>query len=477
MRLTGYIIAGAMALTCATASAQTLDEARQMLRDGDYATALPIFEKALAAKPKDASLNQWVGICLLRTGEPKKAERYLKIADERKVLEAPRYLAEAAFEQYQFAKAADLLDRYEEGIDNANAKKPKKAAKTEKSPEADELRRRTLLGQAMLDRVEKIVVIDSMAVDRDEFFKHYHLSPESGTLNSTDVMPEDFEVAEPSEVYMPQSGEFRIWAAPDKNENYVLMGATRLLDGSWDTPHPLGKALEADGDSNYPFMMPDGVTLYYANNGPESIGGYDIFISRKDEDGFLQPQNIGMPYNSTYDDYLLAIDEVNGIGWWATDRNQLGDKITIYRFIPSELRVNYPVDSPDLAARARIDSFRATWPAGADYSELLHRIDSADYGTRKSGHDFYFAMPGNRIITSWDDLDNPSARNAMEDYLDASKQFEANLAELEALRHRYASGDRAVAGRITSMETEIERERAALRELSNKVVRANGEAR
>ncbi len=480
MKLTRYIIAGGLALASAGAGAQTLEEARQMLLDGDYATALPVFEKALNAKPKDGALNQWVGICLLRTGQPKKAERYLKTADEKKVLDAPRYLAEAAFQQYEFNKAGELLDRYEEEIkktNTANARRSKKAVKIEVSPEAEELRRLSTLGQSMLDRVEKIVVIDSMAVDRDEFFKAYHLSPESGTINSIDILPADMEVADPSEVYMPQSGEFRIWSSPDKDENYILMGATQLIDGTWDTPHPLGSALEAGGDSNYPFMMPDGVTLYYANNGPESLGGYDIFISRKDEDGFLQPQNIGMPYNSPYDDYLLAIDEVNGIGWWATDRNQLGDKITIYRFIPSELRVNYPVDDPALASHARIDSFRSTWPEGADYSELLERIDSAEYGTGNTGHDFYFALPGNRIITSWDDLSTPAARNAMEEYLDASKHFNALVAELATLRLRYANGDHAVAGRITSIEQEVERNRTALREMSNKVIRSNGDAR
>ena len=89
MRLTGYIIAGAMAITWGTAPAQTIDDARQMMLDGDYAAALPIFEKALSAKPKDASLNQWVGVCLLRSGNPKKAERYLKVADERRLIDAP----------------------------------------------------------------------------------------------------------------------------------------------------------------------------------------------------------------------------------------------------------------------------------------------------------------------------------------------------------------------------------------------------
>jgi len=475
MRLTGYIIAGAMAITWGTAPAQTIDDARQMMLDGDYAAALPIFEKALSAKPKDASLNQWVGVCLLRSGNPKKAERYLKVADERKLIDAPRYLAEAAFEQYEFSKATDLLDRYEEGIDNANKKKARKAPKITKSPEADELRRRTMLGQAMLDRVEKIVVIDSMAVDRDEFFKFYHLSPESGTLNSTDVMPEDYEIAEPSEVYMPQSGEFRIWSAPDKDENYVLMGATRLIDGTWDTPHPLGSALDAGGDSNYPFMMPDGVTLYYANNGPESIGGYDIFISRKDENGFLQPQNIGMPYNSTYDDYLLAIDEVNGVGWWATDRNRLGDKITIYRFIPSDLRVNYPVDSENLAERALITSYRDTWEDGKDYSGLIalaRKGSASDNGDLQATPQFALSVPGRGTLTSLQDFRNTRARGLAKQWLDLRSQLDRKKTELAALRERYRKGDQSVSGKILDGETVVAAMRNQLNIIASQVAEA-----
>lgn len=472
MRLTGYIIAGAMAITWGTAPAQTIDDARQMMLDGDYAAALPIFEKALSAKPKDASLNQWVGVCLLRSGNPKKAERYLKVADERKLIDAPRYLAEAAFEQYEFSKATDLLDRYEEGIDNANKKKARKAPKITKSPEADELRRRTMLGQAMLDRVEKIVVIDSMAVDRDEFFKFYHLSPESGTLNSTDVMPEDYEIAEPSEVYMPQSGEFRIWSAPDKDENYVLMGATRLIDGTWDTPHPLGSALDAGGDSNYPFMMPDGVTLYYANNGPESIGGYDIFISRKDENGFLQPQNIGMPYNSTYDDYLLAIDEVNGVGWWATDRNQLGDLLTVYLFKVNDLRRNYNAEEteniPDFAF---IRDYKATWGED-DYTPLLEEIMAITPEPIKKQVDFIFPMKGGVTYTTLDDFRTPGGKTMMKKYLAAEKSFNDKLARLAEMRRKFSiNKGSSMKAQIRSLENETEKDREALRRLRSDVYR------
>lgn len=464
------LTAGALLFVGTTASAQTLDEARRMYLDGDYASALPVFEKAIAAKPKDPALNQWVGVCLLRTGHPDKADKYLRFAEEKKVAEAPLYLAEAAFDRYDYAEADDMLNRYYD-IMTKGKKTP--------SHEADDLRRRILLGQSMLDRIEKIVIIDSINVDRDEFFKAYRLSPESGTLNSTDILPDDMETADPSEVYIPQSGEFRIWSAPDSAENYVLMSATRLIDGTWDAPRLLGKALSTGGgDSNYPFMMPDGVTLYYANNGPESLGGYDIFISRKDDSGFLQPQNVGMPYNSPYDDYLLAIDEVNGVGWWATDRNRLDDKITIYRFIPSELRVNYSVDTPNLPAMARIDSYRATWPKGADYTELLRRLDSVSTRPVKpTGPDFYFALPGNRIVTSWDELPDSRTREAMEAYLAAVADLDAKLADLADMRRAYAAGDRADSSRILSLEQEVERLRADLKRLSNSVVQTYGESR
>ena len=166
-----------------------------------------------------------------------------------------------------------------------------------------------------------------------------------------------------------------------RTKNYTLTQSTRLDDGSWDEPQLLGEGLGEGGDAAYPFLMSDGVTLYFANDGENSLGGYDIFMTRNNGEEYLQPQNIGMPYNSPYDDYMLAIDEESGIGWWATDRNRLGDSITIYRFIPREMRVNYPADTAGLARLAIISDFRATQQPGADYSGLLARAsDNGDSG-------------------------------------------------------------------------------------------------
>lgn len=91
-------------------NAQSMDEAKEMYLAGDYAGALPVFEEALAAKPKDPSLNQWVGVCLLRDGKAEDAKKYLEFANTKGIVEAPRYLAEIAFGDYDFDAAQSYIE-------------------------------------------------------------------------------------------------------------------------------------------------------------------------------------------------------------------------------------------------------------------------------------------------------------------------------------------------------------------------------
>ncbi len=459
-----HTIIAAIALAFSTSAyAITLEEAKQLYLEGDYSAALPVFQKALASKPRDGALNQWVGVCLLRTGHADEAIPYLNKAQARGVTEAPRYLAEIAFDEYRFDDAVEHMEAYEKALHKAKSKMSDGAA---------DLQRKLSIAKPMFDGVEKIVVIDSIAVPRDDFFKYYRLSPESGTLNSTQVLPSGFKTADETVVYMPESKELMLWAAPDSANNYELVQSAKMIGGKWERPHIMGKALSfGGGDSNYPFLMSDGVTLYFANNGDGSIGGYDIFLTRRDDDqGYLNPQNIGMPFNSPYDDYMLAIDEINGVGWWATDRNQLEDSITIYKFIPSELRVNYPADDPELASKARIDSYRQTWAADADYTALLEQINNIGTDLKKAKEDFYFAMPGGKIYRYWSDFKSNLARDTMAEYLDATNKLNNDKRRLAILRKNYASGDSRVTSDIIELEKEIEHDRSEIKRLANEVI-------
>ena len=179
-----------------------------------------------------------------------------------------------------------------------------------------------------------------------------------------------------------------------------------------------------------------------------------------------------MPYNSPYDDYMLAIDEVTGAGWWATDRNRLGDFITIYKFIPSDLRINYPVDYPQLTAMARITDYKATWEEGKDYADLLAAIDAIDPDRKAKVADFMFALPGDRVYTSWSDFKSPRARKLMERYVDAGKQLAEEMDILEKMRLRYRNGDTSLKTRILELERQVENDRAGLKSIANEVIKA-----
>lgn len=67
------------------------------------------------------------------------------------------------------------------------------------------------------------------------------------------------------------------------------------------------------------------------------------FVTRynTNTDTYLVPENVGMPFNSPYNDYMYVIDEYNNLGWFASDRYQPEDKVCIYVFVPNDSKRTY----------------------------------------------------------------------------------------------------------------------------------------
>ncbi len=86
----------------------------------------------------------------------------------------------------------------------------------------------------------------------------------------------------------------------------------KLSDGSWSQPFNLGPKINTPNDEESPFILIDNKTMYFASNGPNSMGGFDIFVSVRDENNeWSDPINLGYPINSTGDD-LFYTTTVNG---------------------------------------------------------------------------------------------------------------------------------------------------------------------
>jgi outer membrane protein OmpA-like peptidoglycan-associated protein/tetratricopeptide (TPR) repeat protein len=101
-----------------------------------------------------------------------------------------------------------------------------------------------------------------------------------------------------------------------------------LGDNRWTEPENLGSVINTKYDEDAPFILSDGVSLYFSSEGHENMGGFDIFISTISEDGFWStPENIGYPINTTEDDvfYYPTADEKNAVFSTSRQRRGLGE--------------------------------------------------------------------------------------------------------------------------------------------------------
>jgi len=89
----------------------------------------------------------------------------------------------------------------------------------------------------------------------------------------------------------------------------------KLPNGIWSDPQNLGPEINTPYDEDSPFIAVDNKTLYFASNGINSIGGFDIFVSFRDDlNNWSVPVNMGYPINSTGDDiyYTTTFDGKRG---------------------------------------------------------------------------------------------------------------------------------------------------------------------
>ena len=229
----------------------------------------------------------------------------------------------------------------------------------------------------MREATQQIIFIDSVVVAKDDILSIIRLNPESGKLDTFDQFFRS-EGHTDSYVYLNEMGNKCYFSDENANGQMQLYTLDKLGE-EWSEPLALKGINEGISEANYPFMMTDGTTFYFAAKGKESIGGYDIFVTRSDSENgqFLRPENIGMPFNSEANDYLYVIDELSNIGYFVTDRRQPAGKVCVYIFIPPTSRHIYNSDAysdEQLRGFADISRIANTWGKGTERKQALERL-------------------------------------------------------------------------------------------------------
>lgn len=324
--------------------------------------------------------------------------------------------------------------------------------------------------EEMLPGTRIVTFIDSAVVDKDDFLSHLQITADAGRFTDPQALFSDREAQ-----YVTGRAAFinslssAVYFSVSDSLDDVRMHAAFRNGGHWSTPQML-EGLDGFSYQDYPFLLSDGITLYFSANSNESIGGLDLFVTRYNNSTrqFVRPENLGFPFNSTANDYLLAIDESAGIGVLVSDRRQPDDKVCIYWFIAQEdyALCDYDEDDENSIAETRstaeIASIRNTQKDKSAVESARQRWKSALADAKQNiEKPRRFVINDDIVLTSLSQFQNANARQMAESWLEMSDQLEDLSRQLEGLRYNYGqSRTTKTAQQILNLEVQVQQLRS-----------------
>lgn len=365
--------------------------------------------------------------------------------------------------------------KYEEVITLMNEKMTKLKRKRQSTTEAQAEKDNANHCLTFLKGTDQVTIIDSLVVDKKRLLDYYNMNPELGKFYHPTGKEETV-------CYKTERGNKVYTAIPDSNGIMRLTVFNNDEDGL--SSPTLLTGMETDGDQNYPFMMPDGLTLYLAARSTDGLGNYDLYVTRLDDGNhFFKAENLGFPYNSYANDYMMVIDEVHNIGMFASDRYQPTNKVCLYFFVPNKSRMPFDYENDDHEKIRRAASLRSisatqgnTAALKAGQNRLAQMRQSAQQALVRP--DFEFVVNDNKVFYHLDDFTNANVRKQAEQWIQMKKNLESLEAQLEELRMNYHNGGtqirdvlkdkiKGLEKRIPELAKELKDKEKAIRKMLN----------
>tara|TARA_R110002096_G_scaffold238027_10_gene429420 strand:- start:6092 stop:11839 length:5748 start_codon:yes stop_codon:yes gene_type:complete len=316
-------------------------QALQLFEEKKFVEATPLFAQLLSLYPKEAEYNFKYGACLLASNPDKeKAIKYLEFANPSSGISplVHYYLGRAYHLNYDFAKAVKQYSNF----------KRKASSKEVEEYQVDRKIEMSKNGNQLLSKLNEVQVLDVQEIAEKDFFRVYKLEGINGKIISK---PSDFQskydqkTEEKSVIFLPNDANEVYYSSYGKkgDNGKDIYKSIKLGNGQWSEGVSIGNSINTQFDEDYPFIHPDGRTLYFASKGHNSMGGYDLFKSTFDETTgqWLTPENLDFAFNSTSDDILFVTDFNQEIAYFASNRSNALGKVSVYKVLveraPAEL--------------------------------------------------------------------------------------------------------------------------------------------
>lgn len=213
-------------------------------------------------------------------------------------------------------------------------------------------------GKNMAEYVYSPSVVAKKRFSVEDFFLYYPLPDKSWHPSPVHV---DSLVTDrlSASVYVenPDVQDAIYWSALDK-EGIRNIYLTENRDTVWSLPVLVNEAMTSEGDEIFPMLSPDGKSLFFASSGLYGVGGYDLYVSNWNERtrDWDIPVNMGFPYSSPADDFLLVNTADGRYTVFASNRDCAADSVCVYVLEYDTMPVRSAMTSPEeLAELARLE--------------------------------------------------------------------------------------------------------------------------
>lgn len=306
-------------------------EANKLFEQENYVAAYPLYTQLVSVYPKDPNYNYRLGVCMLFSGGDKeKPVPYLELASRSKDVDKEVF--------FYLAKTYHLNYRFDNAIATYNTFK-KVASKSQLQKfEVDRQIAMCNNGKSLLKNITDLAVIDKKELSEEDFFRSYDLEDIGGKLL---VKPEDFKSSidkkqkEKSIIYLSQQNEQIYYSSygEEGKRGRDIYFVKKQSNGQWSLPQVLPANINTEFDEDYPFLHPNGKSLYFASKGHNSMGGYDIFKSTFDEqtNSWSNPQNLDFAINTPDDDILYVTDSLEQSAYFSSSRLSESGKMAVFK--------------------------------------------------------------------------------------------------------------------------------------------------
>ncbi len=294
-----------------------------------YNEALPQYSQLLSVNPDNSKYIYRFGVCLLLVGKEKSNAAtflYLASKDPQTPADVYYYLGRGYLINYDFQKALACFDIF----------RSKETGKNLSNYDVEAYIQNCESGVKLLAQRKNVIITGSKEIPLYSFYQNFDFSQSYGKVvnaSATLLGPKDIKEQSDHVMFVSNDRNYVYLSRFGKNSNQGkdIFIARKSPSNDFSVPENLSNVINTSLDEDFPFLANNGSTLYFSSKGHNSIGGFDIFKSEFDNvtKTWSTPENLGIPINTTSDDFLYVPSSDGLMASYATTEESDNSKVIV----------------------------------------------------------------------------------------------------------------------------------------------------